>query len=106
MRVLLDANVPKKLKSLVTNYEVWTAREAELQALSDRLLLDAAEARFEVLVTLDRSMRFQQTLSGRSIAVAVLVARSSRLQDLVPIVPEVLRLLPLLKPGTAREIGY
>jgi predicted nuclease of predicted toxin-antitoxin system len=105
VRVLLDANVPKKLRGLLVGHEVWTAREAGFQDLSDLMMLDAADTRFDVVVTLDRNLRHQQNLGGRSMAVAVLIAKSSRLSDLLPVVPELLRPLPLLKPGTAREIG-
>lgn len=97
--------MPKALKSLIVGHEVWTAREARLHDVPDKLLLDAAENRFDVLVTLDRSLRHQQALSKRSIAVAVLVAKSSRLRDLLPVVPELLRVISLPQPGTVREIG-
>jgi predicted nuclease of predicted toxin-antitoxin system len=72
IRVLLDACVPHWLRKHLTGFAVETAHFAGLDHLSDSALLHAIEARFDVLVTMDRNMAFQQSLSGRSIALVVL----------------------------------
>jgi predicted nuclease of predicted toxin-antitoxin system len=71
-RVLLDACVPHWLRKHLTGAAVETAHFAGLDHLSDSALLDAIEGRFDVLVTMDRNIAFQQRLAGRAIAVAVL----------------------------------
>lgn len=104
MRILLDANIPKRLKQAITGHEVLTARETSLEGRPDGSLFDVAEGQFDVLVTMDRSLQFQQRIKGRPITVAVLSAKSNRLKDLLPLVPEPLRILPFLRAGEAREI--
>jgi hypothetical protein len=60
--------------------------------------------RLDVLVTVDRSMPFQQRLDSRPFAVIVLRARTNRLADLLPLVPALLKALDGIKPGEVREI--
>ena len=57
-----------------------------------------------MLVTVDKSMPFQQRLGTRPFAVIVLRARTNRLADLLPLVPALLKALDGIKPGEAREI--
>ena len=59
---------------------------------------------FEVLLTVDQSLRHQQNLQAAEIAVLVLVAASNRLADLVPLAPSVLTALAAVKPGDLVEI--
>ena len=72
--------------------------------LLDAELIGAAEYRFDVLVTHDRSVQWQQNLSGRSIAILILVARTNRIEDLIPLVPALLTALDDVRPGEVREI--
>lgn len=62
-------------------------------------MLTLAAAEFDVLVTLDRSIPFQQVVVGRDIAVLVISAPSSKLEDLDPPVPIVLEALEICRPG-------
>ncbi len=105
MRVLLDACVPQSLRHKLPNHQVETARYARLEGLVDAELLNAAEYRFDAIVTCDRSVQWQQNMSGRSITVVVLAARTNRIADLLPLVPELLQVLQDVKPGEVREIG-
>ena len=59
---------------------------------------------FDVLVSVDKSIPFQQRLSKRPFAVVVLRARTNRLADLLPLVPALLKALDEVKPGEVREI--
>lgn len=104
MRILLDANVPQGLKRAFSGHDVSTAREQGLNALPDGPLLAAISGRFDVLVTLDKSMRVQQRLQGRDFAVVVLRARSNRIADLIPLVPAILRTLDHILAGEIREL--
>ena len=61
--------------------------------------LGRAEREFDVFVTVDRKIPFQQTLSRFSIAVVVLRARSNRVADLRLLIPQLLRILPEAKRG-------
>jgi len=68
-------------------------------------LLALAAAEFDVFVTVDRNLSFQQNLVRFDIAVVVLRAHSNRLKDLLPLVPKMLALLPAAKRGEALWIG-
>ena len=62
-------------------------------------LLRLAEKEFDVFVTVDRNLSFQQNLSGIALAVAVLRAPSNRLEDLKPLAAPLLAALTRMKPG-------
>ncbi len=68
-------------------------------------LLRLAEKEFDVFVTVDRNLSFQQSLIQIDLAVAVLRARSNRLADLKPLAALLLAALPKMKPGKVIIIG-
>jgi predicted nuclease of predicted toxin-antitoxin system len=105
MRVLLDACLPKRLKLELSGHEVWTAREARLNTAEDGQLLDAMEGQFDILVTMDKSMPFQQQLAGRPFAVVLLRTKSNRLPDLLPLVPKLIQALAKATPGKVIEVS-
>ncbi len=77
MRILFDQGTPVPLRELLVGHQVATAYELGWSTLTNGQLLQAAQtAGFEVLVTTDRSLRYQQNLTDRRIAVLVLGATS------------------------------
>jgi predicted nuclease of predicted toxin-antitoxin system len=73
MRVLLDENLPRKLRLLIAAHEVRTAAFQGWSGLANGALLAAAEADgFDVMVTADQNMEYQQNLKGRKLALVVL----------------------------------
>jgi hypothetical protein len=68
-------------------------------------LLTLAEKEFDVFITVDLNLSFQQNLPKFNIAVLVLHASSNRLADLQPLAPKVLSILPTLMKGTAEHVG-
>jgi hypothetical protein len=76
MRILFDQGTPVPLKEYLSEHQVQTAYELGWSWLPNGELLAAAEGRFDVLVTTDRNLRFQQSLSGRKLAVLVLPTTS------------------------------
>jgi hypothetical protein len=71
--ILLENNVPRGLALALTSHTVTEARERGWATLKNGDLLTVAEeAGFEVLVTSDKSIRYQQNLMGRKIALVVL----------------------------------
>ena len=73
MRVLFDNNVPAPLRRHLEGHEVRTARQMGWQELENGDLLTAAEtAGFDVLLTGDKNLSYQQNLEGRTIALVVL----------------------------------
>jgi hypothetical protein len=60
---------------------------------------------YDVLLTLDQNLLFQQNLRGRRVAVLVLSARSNRIQDLLPHVAALVEALPRCRPGEVTLVG-
>jgi len=107
MRVLLDENLPVDLaKSLSDAHEVETIAGLRWQGVSNGELLQRMEDRFDILLTMDRGIRYQLVLRGRPVSVVALRAHSNRLSDLRPLVPLVLTALEDgVEPGTVRTLG-
>ncbi len=73
MRILFDQGTPVPLRQSLTHHEVTTAYECDWSRLKNGELLDTAEKQgFEVLVTTDSNLKYQQNLKSRLIAVVVL----------------------------------
>jgi hypothetical protein len=68
------------------------------------LLRCAAYAGFEVFVTADRNLEFQQNLSQTRLGVILLVAPSNALEDLLPLVPHLLAAIPKSRPGRVLRV--
>ena len=76
MRVLLDQGTPVPLRPHLPDHSVSTAFEFGWSALSNGDLLAAAEGKFDLLITTDQNLRYQQNLSGRALAILVLPTTS------------------------------
>lgn len=99
MRILLDESLPRKLGQELTGHEVRTVQQVGWAGLKNGELLRQASGKFDVLVTGDRNLEYQQNSSRLSIAVVVLVALNSRIETLRPLVPELLHVLARIVPG-------
>jgi hypothetical protein len=71
----------------------------------DGPLLDAMADRFDALITVDKSLPKQQNVSQGRFGVVLLRARSNRLAELLPLVPDLIEILKDLGPGETRELG-
>jgi len=98
-RVLLDECVDRGLAGEITGHDVRTVPDEGWASLKNGELLSRAQAEFDVLVTTDRNLMFQQNLPKFDIAVIVLAGKTNRLQDLLPLIPQLLNTLPSAKPG-------
>ena len=105
MRVLLDECIDRRLAAEITGHEVKTVPQAGWASVSNGELLALAQPQFDVFVTVDRNLSFQQRLPRFSIAVVVLRAPSNRLADLRPLVPKLLDAIPNAKRGEVTWIG-
>jgi len=94
-----------KLALAVSGYDCLTVQEAGWSGKENGELLALAERSFDVLVTLDRNLRYQQNLTGRKIALLILRARSNRVVDLQPHFPVCIEALRNIRPGTVIEVG-
>jgi predicted nuclease of predicted toxin-antitoxin system len=93
VKVLLDHCVPKRFGKVLPGHDVWTAASQGWSGLSNGELLRAAAAVFGAMVTMDRSIRNQQSAAKLPIPVIALVAVNNRFDTLEPLAAEVLRLL-------------
>jgi len=99
MKVLLDECLDWRLRRDLPGHEVKTVQEMGWDGIKNGRLLALAQAEFQVFITGDRNLSFQQNLSGFSIAVLVLKAGSIRLVHTRPLMPKVLAPLPSVQPG-------
>ena len=76
MRVLFDQGTPVPLRRHLPDHSVTTAFELGWSALSNGDLLAAGEGKFDLLITTDQNLRYQQNLSGRSLAILILPTTS------------------------------
>ena len=107
MKVLLDECIPRKLKHSLSGHDCRTAPEEGMAGKKNgELLALAQKSGFQVFLTLDRGIEYQQNLEPRKIAVVLIRARSSRLADLLPQIPDILRVLASLEPGQLAKIGF
>jgi predicted nuclease of predicted toxin-antitoxin system len=90
VRLLLDESIPWRLAKHLRGVEVDTVYGRGWSGLKNGELLRSAEPEYDVFVTVDQNLQYQQNLQGFKIGVVVLVARTNRLEDLLPLVPHVL----------------
>ena len=105
LRILLDECVDARLAQHIGTGQVLTVPEIGWSGLENGELLKRAQAEFDVFLTTDRNLAFQQNLQEYAIAVVVLSARSNRLQDLLPLLPKVSEALPDVKPRQLMNIS-
>ena len=105
MKVFVDECVDWRLARDIVGHEVKTARQMGWSTIKNGELLALTAKEFEVFVTVDRNLSFQQNLPAFAIAVIVLRAPSNRLADLKPLVPELLARIPLAKKGAVEYVG-
>ena len=105
MRVLLDECVPRALRKQFPGHEVKTVAEAGWAGVKNGALLQLAAAQFDVLLTVDRGLEYQQSFAGVPIAVIVVDVPSNDIADIRPLMPAVLNALPNVKPGTVTHVA-
>ncbi len=106
MKVLLDECIPRKLKPLLVGHACRTASEAGYAGKKNGESLELAErAAFDVFLTLDRGIIYQQNLAVRKISLALLRTPSSRLSHIKPLVPALLDLFSKIVPGGVHKLG-
>lgn len=104
MKILLDHNIDWRLKHLLPNHDVYSTKDMGWERLTNGQLLSQAESQFDVMLMVDRNIRHQQNLTGRQIAIVVLVAVRNTRAELTPLMPEVEQLLPNVQAGHFYEV--
>jgi hypothetical protein len=104
MRVLLDECVPRALGKELVGHDVRTVVEAGWAGVKNGELLQLAAGLFDVLLTVDRNLEYQQNFAGVELAVIVIHAPSNDVTVLRPFMPAVLAAIPKAKPGMVTHI--
>jgi hypothetical protein len=98
--------VPRRFKNSFPDHHCQTVPEAGFAEQKNGALLSLAEsAGYEVFVTMDKGLRYQQNLSGRRIAVPIVRAKSKRLVDLLPYVESCRIAMQSIEPGQVTRVG-
>lgn len=105
MRVLLDENLPHDLISPLSRHAVSTVQSMGWAGVENGDLLRMASGQTDAFVTMDRKLGRQQDLSHLPFGVVLVVARSNRVQDLLPLVPDILVVLDRIQPGRLEQVG-
>lgn len=106
MTLLLDECIPRKLRDSFPCYDCRCVTEQGWAGKKNGELLSlAASSGFQVFITLDRGLEYQQNLESRAIAVVLIRTKSNRLADLLRHIPDILRVLPTIQPGQLAKVG-
>jgi len=106
VRLLLDECVPRRLRRELSEHEVRTVPEMGWAAKENGELLQlASNLLFDVFITVDQRLSYQQDVTRSSIAVVVLVAKRNKIEFLLPLVPELRRVLREIQPGKVYRVG-
>jgi predicted nuclease of predicted toxin-antitoxin system len=99
MRILIDECLDWRLGRALTGHECVSVQKMGWGGIKNGRLLALAQEGFDVFLTADRNLSFQQNPTQFQIAVVVLVTGSTQLDKTLPVIPKVLALLPTLTPG-------
>jgi uncharacterized protein DUF5615 len=108
MLVLLDECVPRQLRRELPGHEVRTVQEMKWDGKKNGALLELANGRFDVIVTVDQRIEYQQNLAvlpAPALRIIVLVAGSNNVDDLRPLMPAVQAALTRVQPREVIRIA-
>ena len=88
MKILLDECVTKRLKKYLEEFEVFTVRELELSGIKNgKLMIYCVENKFDILLTIDKNLMYQQNLDKYPLTIVVLNCFTSKIEELVTFLP-------------------
>jgi predicted nuclease of predicted toxin-antitoxin system len=105
VRILLDEQLPRQLARHFTGHNVRTVQQQGWAGLGNGELLRRAAAGFEIFVTADQNLQFQQNRAHASLGIIVLVAPSNAFEDLLPLVPSMPEAVRNMQPGNVRQVS-
>jgi len=106
LRVLLDEQLRLALAADLVGHEASTVKDQRWQGLTNGALLErAGDAGFDVLLTADRNLEFQQNLARARVGIVLLEALSNKVEDLRPLLPRALEALESIRPGEIIRVG-
>ncbi len=103
MTVLLDESVPRLIKTRLSQFEIKTVQEMGWTGIKNGDLIKRAENQFDIFITADKNLHYQQNLAARKLAVILLP--TNRVADLIALLPTIELSLKTAKPGAFLEIA-
>ena len=103
MRILLDEDLPRRLATHLIGHDCDTVQRSGWSGVKNGKLLALAATRFDVFLTMDQNLEFQQNMSALPLSVLVVRAASNRIEHLLPLVPVILQELNHIKPKSLRH---
>ncbi len=103
-KILRDECIPRPLAQYLPGHYVRTVPQMGWASIVNGDLIDHAEADFEVFITVDKGILYQQNLRSTILGFIVLRVRSNRLEDLLPLVHDILANLTRIKAGDIVEV--
>lgn len=105
MRILIDECLDWRLCRALTTHHCVSVKQRGWEGLTNGTLLQKAQDEFDVFLTGDTNLTFQQNLTQFRVAVLVLAARSTRLVDTTKLMPQVEKVLTTIQPGQVVRVG-
>lgn len=102
MKILLDESVPHVVQTRLSHLDIRTVQDVGWAGIKNGELLRRAETEFNVFVTADQQLRYQQNLSGRTLAIIVLP--TNQVRTVVALLPAIEESLKRVQPGMFLEI--
>jgi predicted nuclease of predicted toxin-antitoxin system len=101
MKILLDENLPLDLRHFLAEHQVFTVAYMGWKGVSNGALLACAgDAKFDLLITRDSGIEYQQNLTNLPIAVIVVPRQAMKLKELLPLIPRLLDAINSMAPNT------
>ena len=104
MRILLDENLDWRLERELSGHEVSSVPKIGWAGVKNGELLRLADAQFDVLVTMDKGIYHQQNLAEMKLIIIALRAKTNRLADTRPLMPDLLARLADAQSGSFHHI--
>jgi predicted nuclease of predicted toxin-antitoxin system len=106
LKVLLDENLPQDLRYFLPGHDVFTVGYMGWASTKNGQLLSLAEAaNFDVMLTKDSGVEYQQHLATLPISIVVIRSKTNKLDDIRPLLPELISKLASIRPKTLAHVG-
>lgn len=105
MKLFFDECVPKALMRETLEHETTHGTQIPYRSTKNGALLRMVESEFDVFITTDKNLSYQQDLSKYNLAFVILDAVSNDKNDLLPLMPKVIEVLTNIKAGDVEKIG-
>ncbi|SFE80100.1 DUF5615 family PIN-like protein [Thermoflexibacter ruber] len=103
--LLLDENIPRPLKRELTAYQVYTIQELGWSGIEDRQLVnDAVAQNFDILITADKNLEYQQKISNLPMALIVIYPKLLKWEYIKPLVPQLILTIDSAEKGSVYHV--